>query len=267
MKALAELYLQQFKTTLIMMLQYRAALFIWMIGHVMEPLVYLVVWSIVSQSQGGSVGHYTKQGFAAYFIVLMLVNHLTYSWIMYIYEYRVRQGWLSMMLLKPMHPIHSDIADNVSAKLVNLPFMLVVAFVLTLIFKPAYTLVPWAVLAFIPAVVLAFLVRFLLEWTLAQAAFWITRTSAVNQIYYMLVLFFSGQIAPLELMPAPVRLAATWLPFRWMIGFPVELVLGRLSPHQALIGLAAQVLWLGVILVLLIVVWRRGLRVYTAVGA
>ncbi len=91
-RALAELYVQQFKTTFATMVQYRASLFIWMIGHVLEPLVYLIVWSVVSNSGGGSVGGYTTAEFAAYFIVLMLVNHVTYTWIMYEYEYRIREG-------------------------------------------------------------------------------------------------------------------------------------------------------------------------------
>ena len=61
MKALAELYVQQFKTTMAMMFQYRASLLIWMIGQVLEPLVYLIVWSVVSNIGGGSVGSYTTQ--------------------------------------------------------------------------------------------------------------------------------------------------------------------------------------------------------------
>ena len=267
MKALVDLYVQQFKTTVVMMLQYRAALVIWMIGHVLEPLVYLIVWSIVSNTSGGSVGDYTTQGFAAYFIMLMLVNHVTYSWIMYTYEYRVREGGLSFMLLKPVHPIHSDIADNISAKLVTLPIMLLVAASLAMIFKPSFTAVPWAIAAFIPALLMAFLMRFLLEWTLAQMAFWTTRTSAINQIYYVLVLFLSGQIAPITLFPSPIRMAATILPFRWMIGYPVELLLGRLTPTEALAGLAVQAVWLALSLVLMRVVWRAGIRVYSAVGA
>ena len=60
-KALAELYLQQFKTTLATMFAYRASLLIWMIGQVLEPLVYLIVWSIVSNNNGGSVGDYYHQ--------------------------------------------------------------------------------------------------------------------------------------------------------------------------------------------------------------
>lgn len=267
MRALVELYVQQFKTTFASMLQYRASLVIWLIGHVLDPLIYLIVWSTVSRSTGGRVGGYTTGDFAAYFILLMLVNHVTYTWIMYEYEYRVRHGSLSFALLRPVHPIHADIADNVTSKGISFPGMLLTAVGLALIFRPAFHFVPWAILASIPALILAFLLRFLVEWTLALAAFWTTRVSAVNQMYFVATLFLSGQVAPLSLLPHPIQVAATVLPFRWMVAFPVELLLGRLTPLQALAGLGAQVLWLALSLALVRIVWRAGVRVYSAVGA
>ena len=267
MSALVELYRQQFKTTFATMLQYRASLVIWMIGHVLEPLIYLIVWSTVSNASGGTVGDYTTRQFAGYFILLMLVNNVSYTWIMYEYEYRIREGTLSFALLKPVHPIHSDIANNVSSKLISMPIMLLVAAVLTLIFHPIASPAPWAIVASIPVLFLAFLVRFLLEWTLAQAAFWTTRVSALNQTYFVLVLFLSGQLAPLTLFPYPVQVVATLLPFRWLIGFPVELLLGRLSLVDVLVGLGAQAVWLVISLVLVRTVWQAGLRIYSAVGA
>lgn len=267
MRDLAALYTQQFKTTFASMLQYRASLFIWMISAVLEPLVYLIVWSTVSLSRGGSVGDYTGPQFAAYFIVFMLVNQITYTWIMYEYEYRIREGLLSPALLRPVHPIHADIAENISSKLISLPVMIVIAGGLALIFKPIATLLPWSILVFIPAIFLAFLVRFLIEWTLAQSAFWTTRVSAFNQVYFVLVLFLSGQIAPLSLFPQPIQILADILPFRWMIGFPVELILGRLTPIQAITGLAAQAAWLVISLGMVRTVWRAGIRMYSAVGA
>jgi ABC-2 type transport system permease protein len=267
MKALTELYVQQFKTTLAMMFQYRASLFIWMIGQVLEPLVYLIVWSVVSQASGGSVGGYTTGDFAAYFIVLMLINQFTYTWIMYEFEYRVRQGTLSFALLKPVHPIHSDIADNVSSKLITLPIMILIAAGLAVAFHASIAITPWAIVLFIPVLLLAFLVRFLLEWTLALAAFWTTRVGAINQTYFVLMLFLSGQIAPLELFPSPVQVLAGVLPFRSLIGFPVELLLGRLTPAETLTGLGVQAAWLLAGFVLLRIVWRAGVRAYSAVGA
>ena len=110
------------------------------------------------------------------------------------------------------------------------------------------------------------MVRFLVEWTLALAAFWTTRVGAINQGYYVAALFLSGQVAPLVLFPASVRAVAAVLPFRWMISFPAELLLGRLTPAQAAAGLAIQAGWLGLALLILKLVWRAGVRRFTAVG-
>jgi ABC-2 type transport system permease protein len=110
---LADLYLAEFRTSLATMIQYRAALIIWLLGQVLDPVIYLIVWSTVSTSSGGSVGGYTTGDFAAYFLVLMVVNNLTYTWIMWEYEYRVREGSLSTALLRPVHPIHADVPEPV----------------------------------------------------------------------------------------------------------------------------------------------------------
>jgi viologen exporter family transport system permease protein len=115
--------------------------------------------------------------------------------------------------------------------------------------------------------VLAVALRFAIEWTLALAAFWITRVTAVNQLYYVAFLFLSGQAVPLLLLPGPVRTAAEWLPLYRTLGFPVELLLGRLSPYDAVAGIAAQIGWLAAVVVLLNWVWARGIRQYSAVGA
>ena len=267
MKPLVELYKQQFKTTTAMMFQYRASLVIWLIGQVLEPLVYLIVWSTVSNNSGGSVGSFTTAEFAGYFILLMLVNQFTYTWIMYEFEYRIREGTFSFALLKPVHPIHSDIADNVSSKLITLPIMIAIAIGLGFGFHASISPSLWSIAIFIPALLLAFLVRFLLEWTLAQAAFWTTRVGAINQVYFVLMLFLSGQIAPLTLLPHPVQIGAMILPFYWMIGFPVELLLGQVTFIQALVGLGAQIIWLIISIILVRAVWRAGVRVYSAVGA
>lgn len=267
MRALLELYWQQFKTTLASMLAYRAMLAIWMIGQVLEPLVYLVVWSIVSNANGGSVGDYSARQFAAYYILLMLVNQVTYTWVMYEFEYRIREGLLSFALLRPVHPIHADIADNLSSKLITTPFMLAIAAVLAAFFHPTISTEPWAVALFFPALVLAFALRFTLEWTLALSAFWTTRVGAANQTYFTLMLFLSGQFAPLALLPQPVQVLAYILPFRWLVAFPIELVTGRLTLIEGLEGLGAQLAWLVAGYFLLRLVWRFGIRNYSAVGA
>lgn len=266
MKAWVELYVQQFKTTLAMMFQYRASLFIWMLGQVLEPLVYLIVWTVVSNQNGGSLSSFTTAQFASYFIILMLVNQFSFTWIMYEFDYRIREGIFSFALLKPVHPIHPDIADNISSKIITLPIMVVIAVLFGFFFHASISPSLWAIVLFLPALVLTFLVRFILEWTLSLAAFWTTRVSAINQTYFLLLLFLSGQIAPLPILPQPVQILAKVLPFYWTIGFPVEILLGGTSLADTLTGIGAQIGWFAISLILLRFVWRAGVKVYSAVG-
>jgi ABC-2 type transport system permease protein len=261
------IYRAFYRTSLAVQMQYRVSAIIWLLGTVLQPVIYLVVWSTVARAEGGAVGGYNVSQFAAYYITMMLVDHFTFDWHMWEYDYRVRQGLLSPLLLKPVHPIHGDVAENLGYKTLTMLVIIPAALLLALFFRPAFEGPLWAVLTFIPALALAFLLRFLSGWALALAAFWTTRVDALNQTFFVAELFFAGQIAPLDLLPGPFRLIASILPFRWGLAYPVELFLGRLTPGEALAGLGAQLAWLAIAVVALRVVWRAGVRRYSAFGA
>ena len=267
MRGLADIYATLFRTDLAVQFQYRAAMVIWLIGRVVEALVFLSVWTAVAHSQGGRVGGFEIGDFAAYYITMMMVGHLTFTWFMFEFEYRVRTGAFSPLLLQPLHPIHRDIATNISYKFMTLVVMMPTAALMVWAFEPIFRTPGWALLAFVPVIALAFLMRFFVEWALALVALWTTRTAAANQVYFAALLFLSGQMAPLELMPGWVQTLAAVLPFRWMLAFPVELLLGRLTPAETMVGMAAQTAWLGLGWGLMALVWSRGVRRYAAVGS
>jgi ABC-2 type transport system permease protein len=52
-----------------------------------------------------------------------------------------------------------------------------------------------------------------------------------------------------------------------MIAFPVELLLGHLTPDEAITGFAAQITWLLLALAILKLTWQRASKRYAAVGA
>ena len=267
MIALFDIYRAHFKTWTAVQLQYRVAMIIWLIGLVIEPVVYLVVWSTVADVSGGTVGGFNRADFAAYFIASMVVNHLSFTWHMWEYDYIIRQGQLSPRLLRPFHPIHADIAENLSYKVITLFVMVPATIVLVLIFKPVYAPSTVSLLAFFPALIFAFLIQFLLGWALAMVAFWTTRTSAVTRMYFLGKFFLAGQLAPLALLPASLQTVATISPYRWMISFPVELLLGRVPPAEMGWGLLIQVVWVGLAVIIVKIIWRAGVRRYAAFGS
>jgi ABC-2 type transport system permease protein len=259
-------YAVKFRVAMAIQLHYRAASAVWLIGAILQPVIFVSVWSAVADAQGGSVNGLTAGDFAAYFIVAMIVNQLTFSWIFWEYEYYIREGQLASRLLRPVHPIHTDIADNLTYKAMTMVVLVPTTLLLIWVFNPTWSFQWWSTIAFLPALFGAFLVRFLLEYALAMAAFWTTRVTALNQLYSVIFLFFSGGIAPLQLLPGPIQTMANLLPFRWTLAFPIELLLGQLTPRDFWVGMGAQLAWLLVALALVAIVWRAGVRRFASVG-
>jgi ABC-2 type transport system permease protein len=52
-----------------------------------------------------------------------------------------------------------------------------------------------------------------------------------------------------------------------MIFFPIELILGRLTQSEILLGYAVGLVWLVASIVIFNLVWKNGLKQYSAVGA
>ncbi len=266
MRRLLDIYATLFRTDTALMLQYRAAMLIWLLGLVLQPVVYLVVWLTVAAAQGGQVGGFTGGDLAAYYIVMMLVNHATFTWHMFEMGWRVRSGSFNPLLVQPLHPMHRDVAENVAYKLLTFVAVAPVVAFMVWFFEPDFHSPAWALVATVPALLLAFALRFLIEWTVGLLAFWITDTSGLHQLYMAGVMFLAGRMAPLELMPGWVQDLAAALPFRWMVAFPVELALGRLSRAEAVDGLLVQGLWIVLGAGALSLTWGRAVRRYSAVG-
>jgi ABC-2 type transport system permease protein len=67
-------------------------------------------------------------------------------------------------------------------------------------------------------------------------------------------------------LPAELRSLAEILPFRYMVSFPVEVLTGQVSGSEMVTGFLLQGLWLIAALGLSGLVWRSGVRMYTAIG-
>jgi ABC-2 type transport system permease protein len=67
-------------------------------------------------------------------------------------------------------------------------------------------------------------------------------------------------------MPTALRAAATVLPYRYMLSFPVEVATGNLSNTDIAAGFALQAMWLAGGFGLFQLAWKHGLRHYSAAG-
>jgi ABC-2 type transport system permease protein len=237
-----------------------------MIGMIAEPVIYLVVWSTVADAQGGSVGGYTAGTFAAYYIVWTLVRNMNIVFTPYGWEGRIQRGELAGELLRPIHPIHGDVAFFAGWKMVVIILWLPLAAALTWIFKPTLHPTALQVLVFFVAIWGAYLIRTMLLSLLGMITFWTTRVGAIYELVFALELILSGRLVPMTLMPDWVQQIAFYLPFQWTFFFPINALVGTSTAAELLSGLGMQVLWILTGVIVLNILWHFGIRRFTSVG-
>jgi ABC-2 type transport system permease protein len=245
-------------------LAYRAVFFLYALWAIFPNLVYLGVWGTIAGNQ--AIGTFTSGDFVAYYLVFMLVNHLTSSIEIHTVEWEIRQGTISSRLLLPVHPAIRPLTSNLGFKAIGLFVVIPGVLILALIFHPTFHTNPGMVALAAIATVLATALQFLLGISIALLAFWITRADAIDQLHGTLLLFLSGQIAPVALLPGALQTAATILPYRYMLSFPVELATNSLSAAGVVLGFGLQLGWLAAAWVIFRLMWARGVRRYSAVG-
>jgi ABC-2 type transport system permease protein len=169
-------------------------------------------------------------------------------------------------LVRPLSPFYDVLASEVAVKVVFMTFALPLAGLLALLLRPSPPLEAGRVLACLPALVLAWALRFLWGYWLALLSFWASRADALLSLQESLVFLLGGQVAPIALLPAGMQQLAIALPFRYMLSFPVEILVGQTSGKAIWTGLAIQCAWLLLALAICLVLWRAGLKRYSAVG-
>ena len=265
-RAYWSVYRTMARLSVLQQFQYRVSNYLYLLGMVTEPVIYLVVWSTIARNQGGSLDGYTPARFAAYYIVWTLVRNMNIVFTPFGWEERIRSGELSGQLLRPLHPIHYDLAMFAGMKFVVIALWLPIAAALSLLFHPQLDPSVLQVVVFFVAIWGAYLIRSMLLWILGMVTFWTTRVGALYEAYFTIELLLSGRLLPLALMPSWARTASWALPFRWAFGFPIDALVGPIDTRALLGGLAMQALWIAVGALGVRVVWRAGIRRYGAVG-
>jgi ABC-2 type transport system permease protein len=259
-------YRQTMITGVLSEIQYRVSTYFYMIGMVVEPVIYLVVWSTIARSNGGSVAGFTAGQFVAYYIVWTLVRNVNIVFTPFGWEDRIRSGQFSGMLLRPIHPIHYDLAYFAGTRIMSVVMWLPIAALLVIAFHPVVSPTPLEVIVFFFAIWGAYLIRSVNQWMLGLVTFWTTRVGAIFQLYMTAETLLSGRLVPLALMPRWVQVVADVLPFQWTFQYPILALIGKLSTRDLLLGLVVQLAWIAGGFLLLQFIWPACVRQYSAVG-
>jgi ABC-2 type transport system permease protein len=243
---------------------YRAEFFVWMLTTNL-PLVNLALWSAVAHD--APVQGWGRPDFTAYFLATLVVRLLTGCWVVWEMTYEIREGTIGLRMLRPVHPLLAYSADNLAAMPLRMVLCLPVFGVLlatSWATHLSHDAAMWALGGLM--VLLAWTMTFLVMCLVGTLAFVFQSAASLYDLWLGLYTVFSGYLVPVSLFPPWMQGAVKWLPFRLLLGLPVETLLGRLTRVEALEGVGLQLAWCAGLGVAVHFAWRAGTRRFAAFG-
>lgn len=243
---------------------YRAEVVIWILSTTM-PLIMYAMWASIARE--APVGRFDEAAFASYFLAMLIVRQLSSAYIVWELNDAIRTGRLSMLLLRPVHPLVYYTAEHAGAIPLRAAVLLPIT-LLALLLIPGvhFSSEPEHLLLALVTVGLAFLLNFLLQALMGLIALYTQQSLSVMDAFFGVWAILSGYLFPLELI-GPLAQVAVWLPFRAMGSLPAEILLGHLDGAGILFGVLVQLGWLTLAFAALSLFWPRAMRRYEAFGS
>jgi ABC-2 type transport system permease protein len=128
------------------------------------------------------------------------------------------------------------------------------------------TVTPASFLMGVVALAFSTTLYFSIASILELVAFWADNVWSLMVMLRFSTALFGGAMLPLSLFPDWSQPWLAALPFRYLVWFPVQTMLGSLTPTAWLTGITVTMAWTAVFVTVGGAVWSRGTRQYSGVG-
>jgi ABC-2 type transport system permease protein len=226
------------------------------------------LWQAVFSGKTAFAG-YTFKSMVAYFITLILVDTLTVpNEDDFQIAEDIRDGRINTLLLKPIDYRLYRFYLYASARIVHAAFAAVPLGIAMIWLGYYFQDLPWLVNlpVALAATVGAAFIQFFFCFALAMIAFWILDIGSITVLIYSIEFLLGGHIFPVDAFPHWLQVICLHLPFAYETYFPAAILIGHVHGMALVWGFLWQWAWVGFFYVLSGILWKRGLRQYTAVG-
>ena len=103
-----------------------------------------------------------------------------------------------------------------------------------------------------------------LQYLTGLMAFWLEETWIIRVILQIVVAFLSGAIIPLDLYPKWLVEILHYTPFPYLTYYPIKLFMGEGPPLVFAYSIIS--VWIFIFIGVNTLLWRRGIKLYTAAG-
>ncbi len=250
-------------------LVYRLNFFLWRVRAVLQLAILFFLWTTVYQHHTTIFG-YSHAQIMTYVLGISLIR--SYILAAHLSEgvgAEIVTGNLTNTLLKPISYLRYVFVKDLSDKLINVGFSSVEVLAIVWLFRPPLTFQthPLYLLATFVSILIALSLYFFANLLISSTAFWLVEDWwAPRFVFGILLDFLAGGLFPIDILPAFFAKFLLYLPFPYILFFPMKVYLGQLPLVDVAIGLLVGSAWLIIAYLSQQIVWHLGLRRYEAAG-
>jgi ABC-2 type transport system permease protein len=250
---------------------YRANFFLEIFGMMALFGAILFLWiSVYANSAGGIVGGYTLSEMLTYIVGGAFLSSIVMSTTQGDeIDQEINEGLVSNYLLKPLNVSLYWFSRDISRKILT-TFFGIISFIILFYAARNFLLPPASLVMFAASVIFVIMGMFLhfeIFYITAVASFWLGRTWGFRFAIRVIMEIATGAVIPLSLIPGLGGDILRFLPFKFLVYFPLQIYLGKFSASEIANEFLQFIAWIFFLGIAAWYLWRRGIKNYTASGA
>jgi viologen exporter family transport system permease protein len=247
-------------------LAFRLRYFTGIITYLINVTVYYYIWSAV-YGPGQQIAGYDLSQMITYVSVGWIIRSFYWNTIDQEMAYEVIEGKIAMDLIKPISVPWMWLSRAMGESAFRLGLLTApTAVVVALAFPVRGPASLGHFFLFFAAVVGSFFLMGAINFMIGTCAIPLKSILALIRAKFWLIELLSGLLIPMTFFPGAVRAVLAWLPFEHIAFTPLQIYLGKLDTHHALVALATQWAWVLALLALAHLWWERASRKITIHG-
>jgi ABC-2 type transport system permease protein len=266
-------YLRIFRVSLIERLAYRGDFFFATILRFLPMVTTILLWRAVyigaAEAGRTDLAGFNYEDMIAY----LLLTHISRMFssmpgLAASIARDIRDGSLKKYLLQPLDMLGYLLAYRVAHKVAYIATTALPYAGLFAVCAGFFTHLPDAPTfgVYVLSLLLAFVIGFHFEACIGAVGFWLLEVSSLLYVINTLNYFISGHMFPIDLLPPAWATVLKALPTQYMAYFPAAVFLGKIQGAALVNGLLGGLAWAAGLVLLSRLLYRFGLRRYSAYG-
>ncbi len=267
MKNLFYRYLSEIKAGFRISLIYRFNTLVHLLTAPINLVIFYFLWNAIYGYTGQEIIRgFTLPALISYYAVSIIISFLVWADIDEWMEEAVRQGYLVTDLLRPINYIGSNFFFLIGLKLLNLLIQTIPFFIIAVVFFNVKIAGPAYFLLFFVALFMAFVLNFFISFLVGLTAFWLMKIGGIRRMRRIFVFFLSGALIPLSFFPEWFQRISSFLPFEYIRYHVINIYLEKYTFVEVLRVMGIQLVWIVILCLLGILVWRRAYKKFAGAG-